>query len=153
MSELQHDNDQPFPSIEFFAGHYLPDLPRIPRAQWRAALAPLGPMARERCLRQQPLEIYMPVFELICQLDAEDVRRRRAMRRAALATDAVPTPSAGAGHRRVRQVNARLFERDFLRLQQAAGLLGVRPSELARTFIVRGTARVLEEHERSRRQP
>jgi hypothetical protein len=50
-------------------------------------------------------------------------------------------------------VNARLFERDFLRLQQAAVLLGVRPSELARTFVVRGTARVLDEHERSRRQP
>jgi hypothetical protein len=83
MSEHQHDRDHAFPSIEFFARHYLPDLPAIPRAQWRAALAPLGPIARDRCLRLQPVEIYLAASELIAQLNAEDRRRRRAMRSAA----------------------------------------------------------------------
>ena len=148
-----HEPGSPFPVGGWFAGHDLPDLAQIPRARWRAALAPLSPMARDWCLRQQPFRIFEGAYELVWELNAEDRRRRRAMRKAADGTDAVPAPASGGGHRRVRQVNARLYDRDYHRLQTAARLLGARPAELARTFIVRGTARVLEEHESPRPRP
>jgi hypothetical protein len=47
-------------------------------------------------------------------------------------------------------VNVRLYERDFARLERAAELFGARPTELARSFIVSGTARTLTDARQTR---
>ncbi len=141
------DNPPSFPVIATGLHTSMPDLARIPKERWKEALAPFSSIARDSAVRALP----DPKERFDAMLIAGDCAREDAETRARMgqATSHVrvpaPAPEARPGPRRSRQVNVRLYPRDFARLAAAAAVLGATPTELARILIVRGTARVLEE--------
>lgn len=158
MTEL--DDEFGFPVSCVVARDPVPDLARVPRGRWRELLTPINRFARQEALSRFRLSIgqgelgeWFEAFLLVGDLAKEDGRHRRRLRRAAEAMPGGgPVPAARPSPTRDRQVNVRLYARDFGRLERAARLLGATPTELARTFVVRGTTRVLEEDE-TRRSP
>jgi len=156
----EFDDEFGFPVCCVVARDPVPDLARVPRGRWRELLTPINRFAREAALwrfrlelGQDELDQWFEAFKVIGEIADEAGQHRRRLRRAAEAMPAgAPAPVARPSPTRDRQVNVRLYERDFGRLERAAALLGATPTELARTFVVRGTTRVLEEDE-TRRSP
>ena len=132
----------------------MPDLARIPRERWHDVLAPLTPSARDWAVKsQRSTELVVEAMQVAWEIKDLERERRLQLRKAAARETPLPAPGARGAPRRSRQVNIRLYERDYRRLGRAAALLGATPTELARNFVVRGTARVLDEDDRLRAQP
>jgi hypothetical protein len=82
----------------------------------------------------------------------EDAARRQAAMAAAHRGASVPSPDDPGLtpiRGRWRQVNVRLSGLEWQELSRAADLVGARPTQLARIFIVSGTRRALHEHARA----
>ena len=86
-----------------------------------------------------------------------DAGRRGAAEQAAgfPPTQEPSRPHADSGRRTTRQLNVRLSHGQFAEIERAAALLGLKPRQLARQFILTGAGRVLYEdrrHEQARRR-
>jgi hypothetical protein len=132
------------PIVGYNDGEPIPDLARIPREGWRAALAPL-----RRHTRQLSRATVVTVDDarvagiLVGDLMSDDPAARTFNARPA----ALPrggTLARGTGH----QVNFRIGPDDYERLQRAAQLYAMRPSTLARALTVRGVNLALHDERR-----
>src|SRR5436305_8608238 len=145
--EMADDDREPFPLIQVGMFRWIPDLARIPKERWREALARFSPLARDEAVRKlrDPRE-HFDALLIAGECNTADEEARARMSRATEDVRVrVPVPEARPSPRRIRQVNVRLYARDFESLARAARVLGTTPTELARILIVRGTRRVLEE--------
>lgn len=134
-------------------GEPIPDLSKIDRARWREALLPLTHRARVRAARMTPKRGFLDPDDpmlLVTRLELEDGGRRDAARQAASfpPTQTPPRPHAESARRTTRQLNVRLSHRQFAEIERAATLLGLKPTQLARQFILTGAGRVLYEDRR-----
>jgi hypothetical protein len=134
------------PIRDFNAGEPIPDLSRIPQAQWRAALAPVSRKTRLLAAAAAPTLEGARVASIIVgdlMLGDAESRARNA-----------PPPSAPPGATVTpgadRQVGFRLKPDDYERLGRVARLYGVRPSALARLLTVRGVNLALHDERRGR---
>jgi hypothetical protein len=132
-----------------FAPRDAPDLRQLPRHQWAEALARVTHFAR--CRAAQAFG-EGPDFDHAMQLVADlfmehgDRPRRPEVRRA---TPELPVPrTIGPPDSRGIQVNVRLRPLHHARLVEAAELVGMSPTALARTFMVDGTRRLLAQRDR-----
>ena len=142
-----------FPIRSWFRGEPVPDLRKIDRARWREALTPLSHAARLEAARGAPKRRFLEPEDamiLVTKMELEDGARHSALGRVAARPPTQPPPRVGeAGAvRTTRQMNVRLSLRQFADLANAAALLGMKPTQLARQFILAGTGRVLYEHRR-----
>ena len=138
---MQPDTGSDFPIAQLHTGQPVPDLHRTDPARWHELLAPLSPAARQAAIHTAatPDEV-RKAWELAGVLQLEDGERRDRLRRAAREAPSLAAPAARpratlAG----RQVNVRLRHRDFAALTEAAALLDIKPTQLARTFIINGS--------------
>ncbi|CAN5132546.1 hypothetical protein BH20ACT16_BH20ACT16_06610 [soil metagenome] len=130
------------------------ELEKIPHALWEQTLAVVpthqrGTVANhvgDRHLRQI-------AWALISKLAAEVAERRNEQDRAhhrARRTGyplPMPTPSHAVARQTV-QVNIRLRGDDHQRLTDAADVVGLKPTTLARALVLNGAGRILQEHAR-----
>jgi hypothetical protein len=126
-------------------GARIPDLPRIPKAQWRAALVPHGEAARFVAAS----DLYLTVAERAearALLDTLPPPPSADLRRV-VRTELVPTASLESARRTTRQMNVRLDRQDYEGLAIAGRILGVRPTQVARMLINAGVRRLLAEHD------
>ncbi len=135
--------------LDGFDPRTAPDLRQVPRHEWADALARVTHFARCRAaeaLGEGPdfdhaLELVFEAF-----IEHGDHPRRPEVRRA---TPDLPVPRAdGKPDHRGVQVNVRLRPRHHERLVEAAELVGMTPTALARTFMVDGTRRLLAQRDR-----
>jgi hypothetical protein len=126
-----------------YRGEPIPDLGRIARADWQAALEPLTEEGRTQACKTAPdaLEARSVVIEM--ELDEFD--RGQEMARTVAQSASIPAPEASTHARERFQVNVRLNRRDHGRLAEAAAVMGATPTQLARIFIVNGTRRALHD--------
>ncbi len=126
----------------------IPDLARLPQAQWLDALRPLSGYERTRALNRLPtMEQVSFAYSVIGQLMLENsIASQRAI--------AAPAPRLPVGdpppNGPRRQVNFRLGAGEHARLLEAARLFGMRPNMLARLLTVRGVDRALSDARRDR---
>jgi hypothetical protein len=137
--------DYPVRSVAF--GEPVPDLRRIPEARWREVLPPLRSESRRYAINSAPQDRTRDALELVGLLEFEEPGRRWGV--AAKPEEVqtrIPVPGTHTSEgTRGRQVNVRLRPDDHARLERAAELLALTPTQLARTFIVNGVSRVLTE--------
>jgi hypothetical protein len=130
----------------------VPDLSRIARDQWRAALAPLSQAARERASNTAGADV-IEAKGFVLEMELDDLEARHRVEDAIKVPTVIPAPPVPevrrslAGH----QVNVRMRHADHADLERAAEILGSTPTQLARIFIVSGTRRALFEHRRAER--
>ena len=135
------ERDGRMPLRQVPLGPRVPDLERIDRASWPAALEHL-----DRPMRTvTALQIRDPaVLEFVRALPPPPAERARWDLAQA---PPFPVPEVDAVPRRgTQQVNVRLTLDDYARLVLAARLLATKPTALARILIVNGSRRVLSEH-------
>lgn len=141
------DSHDGMPIRDHNGGEPIPDLARIPRAAWRAALRPLHPATRQ--------------LALSTVRSVEDAREARNLVGELLLADAPPPYARIARGPRLpvgdppprgtsRQVNFRLGPGEHAQLVEAAELFALRPAALARLLTVRGVERVMYEERRDR---
>ncbi|HUR84154.1 MAG TPA: hypothetical protein VMY78_02315 [Solirubrobacteraceae bacterium] len=125
-------------------GEPVPDLDRIPQAQWRAVLTPLQHRTRRQALgRTQKDFIAAAQLVGLLWLEGGDAGERSGDTPPPRMPAGAP-PARGPG----RQVNFRLGADDHEQLLAAARLFAMRPSSLARVLTVRGVNRALYEERR-----
>ena len=129
------------PSRRIPFGPRVPDLERIDRASWPAALEHFDrPMRTLTALQTRD----PAALELVRTLPPPPAERALSDLTQA---PPFPVPEVDAVPRRgTQQVNVRLALDDYARLVLAARLLGTKPTALARILIVNGSRRVLSEH-------
>lgn len=133
-----------FPVAGLSRGEPIPDLSRIDRDRWPEVLTSLSPEMAERAVYAVPaIDQRVEALDVWLTLPPRPEPERRLPR-------FVPPPRARRRPHRVRQVNVRLYRRDFRALEEAAKLAGTTPTELARWFIVSGSRRMAYE-ERAQR--
>ncbi len=142
-----------FPIHSWYRGEAVPDLRRVDRGRWREALTPLSHAARVIAARAAPKRGFLDPEDamiLVARLELEDGRRQAALARSASSppTQTPPRARAPGEARTTRQVNVRLSRRQFSDVAEAAALLGMKPTQLARQFILSGTGRLLYERRR-----
>jgi hypothetical protein len=140
-------NDPPFHQYRFpiygsIAGEPLPDLTRIPERDWSAALAPISGPSR----RMATTRLDQAAFARAAMIELELPPARW--------TPSVPESSlpralaqVGRGGDRARQVNVRLRKHEHAVLVEAAAVLAMTPTQLARTLMVDGARRTLAERD------
>jgi hypothetical protein len=143
-----HDNID-FPVRGWFAGEPIPDLSQIDPERRREILRPLKTRTRHWAAatagRRSP-----EALTLVTELGLEPEPTRASELQATAWTNPFPAPAAGPGRGRGTrpQVAVRLGPIQLERLQEAAELLGLRRTQLARTLIVNGVNRILYEERR-----
>jgi hypothetical protein len=139
-----------FPTLGGRTLHPVPDLRRIPREQWRAALKWAHSSVRYTAA-QTAMAIDLESGARADRLAAEVNREEREMRdRAAQAAawpPPLPTPDTGrpTNRRRPLQVSFRLSPEEHGDLVRAADLLGLTHGRAARMVVVRCVRQVLRE--------
>jgi hypothetical protein len=145
-------------------GEPLPDLRKVPREQWRAALLPLSPLQRRTVLTQSGAP--MPV---VAELMYETGMHDHVVKEAALdvisrsgspdaSGDLALSPELAAERegRRARttsrQVNLRLDPGEYAELERSARAVGLKPTQLARQLVLTGVRRIRYEQRRASRQ-
>ena len=149
---MQHRNRSPFEALDYAVaeGDFVepvPDLRKVPQRRWREVLMPLSPPARRRAVHFVAWEDHSRAVTLINELDMEfpDTRWGIAVPPEQVRTR-IPFPDAATSEgRRGRQLNVRLRPDDHARLEYAADLLALTPTQLARTFIVNGVLQLLSD--------
>jgi hypothetical protein len=128
-----------FPIAGVIRGEPIPDLSRIDRERWTEVLTSLSPEVADRAVYAVPgLDQRLEALDLWLTLPPRPIPERRPPR-------FVPPPRARRPPQRARQVNVRLYRRDFRTLEEAAELAGTTPTQLARWFIVSGARRMAYE--------
>jgi hypothetical protein len=147
------------PDLPTYADMDLPDevgcaqlqLDKIPRRLWEQALAPYRPQHRFFAALQVPDEaLREQATDLAAQMNhADAVRADERLRAGTRARrTAAPLPAPGRAHpvsQSTLQVNMRLRRDDHARLADAAALVGLRPTTLARALVLNGVAQILRE--------
>ena len=126
-------------------GGRVPDLTRIPREAWRAALIPFeagDPFIAANDLYLSP-EARKEALGLI---DALPPPRSGLVRAAVKGVRSVPFDAPRVRHAASRRLNLRMLVADHDALLAAARILGVKPTQAARMFIA-GVRRLLAEHD------
>ena len=135
----------------------VPDLSRIPREDWVAALRPLygNRIAFTSAVNSVAAADYFPILAET-MADELDRARRPALDEVSSADLQLPQPEPDP--RRVRrtrpsrrQLNVGFSPGEYAALADAARIAGLKPTQLARTFVLNGTRRLL--HEARSQQP
>jgi hypothetical protein len=135
-----------FPVAGVLSGEPIPDLRRIPEHDWGKVLVALSERARLLAIGKLPnAEQADRAMEAWLRAPPPRVPVRRGPRY-------VRPPEPRTPPKRGRQVNVRLYGRDFRALTEAARLAGTTHTELAKWFIVSGARRMLFEDRRGRAQ-
>lgn len=123
----------------------IPDLSRLPQAQWLDVMRPLSRNDRIRAQNTLPVDRVGRAVAVIGQLSLEEGAERARARMAppARLPSADPPPTGAR-----RQVNFRLGPGEHARLVEASRLFGMSPTVLARVLTVRGVDRALREARR-----
>src|SRR2546423_8025823 len=141
-----------FPIRSWYRGEPVPALRKIDRSRWREAVTPLSHGARMEGAQAAPKRGVLDPEDamiLVTKMELEDGGRRTALGRVAERPPTQTPPRASTGEvRNTRQMNVRLSLRQFAELATAAALLGMKPTQLARQFILAGTGPVLYQHRR-----
>ena len=143
------DTHEGMPIKGFRGTEPVPDLRRIPRAQWRDVLSPLSPLTRRLSMGSAGSlaavrDAMCLVGELILSDGVPSQQRPLGMPPRMPAAD---PPPRGATR---RQVSFRLGPDEYARLEEVAELFALRPAALARMLTVRGVERTLYEERRDR---
>ena len=121
-----------------------PRLERLPRAEWRAALEPLSVRDRYRVAHRVPAELFSDAIVLAAELDAAEVPvHARVVKGATVPRVDIAPPLRSTP----RQVSFRITESEHARLERAAGLVGLRPAQLARLLVLRGADGLVREYD------
>jgi hypothetical protein len=119
----------------------VPDLKRIARECWSAVLVPLSDERRlDTVLHPQLGEDPFAVLDSLPK--TVTARAGEALRE----PSSIPVPTA-ARRGSFRQVNFRLQDTEYEALAVAARLLGARPAQLARMFVLNGVRRALADQD------
>ncbi len=132
------------PTCQLLSGPRVPDLARIAEDWWAEVLAALPRSQRWSAAEHPGLGGYeTDAWELVASLPtaASDVARK-----ALAGAPSIPVPGV---ERRGRgcHLNVRLAKSEFDDLLVAAGLLGAKPTQIARMLVLNGVRRVLAEHD------
>ena len=128
-------------------GVRVPDLHLIADDAWTAVLTPLPEAQRiEAALNPNLRERGMPALDLAFSMGPSATDRARSS-----IDDPIRVPVPRPGRRRSpRQVNVRVTDTEYEDLAVAAHLLGARPAQLARMFVLSGTRRALADRDADR---
>jgi hypothetical protein len=141
------EHDEPIPTRGKMGAYPVPDLSRLPRERWAEALRQVPFAVREKAAwTLGDLKTITEAGVLAREIEAQEQDRRKAAR------DAIAFPGPLPGGRgalprrpRYQQVNFRLLRGQHERLCEAAAMLGMKPTQLARTLTLRGVAQVIAE--------
>lgn len=139
-ARLRAARDYPFPIAFFLFDEAVPDLRVICEADWPAAMAPLSETARIRSTHPLAADREVSLRAIACIYDTPD--RERGARPAAV-TPHLPGGRPQRPSDRLRQLNFRLDDEDYERVEEAAAQVGVRPTVFARLMTLRGTDELL----------
>jgi len=139
-----------WPILYEWQGFPIPDLRQIPPEDWVRAVRPLRGSYLAESAREQAIgalddadrqALRIRIIEELTSGQAPPLPLD-AVSGTDLLVDAPPP-----GRRRVnsQQVNLRITAQEYLALADAAQLSGLRPTQLARTFVLNGTRRLLHE--------
>ncbi len=152
--DLFHVDDDPVGRDAAGAGRMSVDnleLEKIPRHLWPQVLAPFHRSQRGYAAHRIPdPHLQALAFEVVTELDFADGRQRHerdvAHHRARRTAAPLPLPDGShAAAESTVQVNIRLRRDDYERLKKAASSVGLRPTTLARAFVLNGATKVLQE--------
>jgi hypothetical protein len=163
LEDIEEDGDQVSAATRLEGmddpGHSLIELEKIPPRLWEQTLAPLRRQQRMTiALRVPDRRLRALASELAFELDMADGRASDARARATnhALRSGYPLPSPAAGHAAARssvQVNLRMRRDDHDRLVHAATAVGLKPTSLARSLVLNGSAMILREHGREHLAP
>ena len=143
MAEPEHDDEIPIKG--WWAGHPMPDLARIPRERWVEVLRQTHPSVREKASQTLgEIALMGEANRIAWRILAEENARKQAAR----ASIAFPAPLPGAAvprRTRFKQVNFRLTRAQYDDLCEAASIIGMKPTALARMLAIRGATQMLAE--------
>ena len=127
-------------------GGRVPDLTRISREGWRAALVPFE--AGDRFVAANDLYLSPEARkEALALIDTLPPPPSALVRAAVRGARSVPFDGPRTRHEASRQLNLRVPLADHDALLAAARILGVKPTQAARMFIAVGVRRLLAEHD------
>jgi hypothetical protein len=127
-------------------GEPIPDLARLPRERWRAALRPLGGLTRQL----SAASVATPADARAAMVLVGELLLEGRPPGALPAAPRMPSGAAAPARGSSRQVNFRLGPEEHARLVEAARAYGMRPGTFARVLTVRGVDAALYEERRAR---
>ena len=139
-----------WPILHEWRGFPIPDLRQIPREHWLAAVRPLsGSHTADFALRQALAPIaHEDQQALRTEIILDEISGTRPgppLEAVSSADLQIDHPPAGRHRRNSQQLNMRLTAAEHAALSDAARTVGLKPTQLARTFVLNGTRRLLYE--------
>ena len=136
------------PRIRKLFGPLVPDLANIPEARWEEVLLPLSERDRREAAYNPALGARL--HDAIALVERMPPGFSHTVARETIAEGThVPAPATPARPSRAsRQVNCRLSPAQYARLEEAARLLGDKPSVLARLLVTNGVNRIFADQAR-----
>jgi len=122
----------------------LPRLEDLPRAEWPSVLKPLTARDRYRAAHRVTAELFSEAIVLAAELDLVDVPVHAQVVEGAPVPGVDVTPPLRTSP---RQVSFRIADKEDARLRRAAGLVGLRPAQLARLLVLRGVDGLLRQYD------
>lgn len=139
-----------WPILHEWQGFPIPDLRQIPREQWKAAVRPLRGSHLAHWARQQAIsalaeEDRRALRTEILEEAISGGRPSAPLTRVSSADLLIDQPPSARRRVNSQQLNMRITAAEYEALADAASLSGLKPTQLARTFVLNGTRRLLHE--------